>query len=84
MYLKKILAFFYILYYRKLYILYSIYPLIMTQNAIMTSLYLQKDLVPKIDVAMKQFPDIFRSRNALINASIVRELRRLGIMPREE
>lgn len=49
-----------------------------------TSLYLQKDLLQKINNALKKYPDSYKSRNGFINGAIVRELRRLGFVPSEE
>ncbi len=50
----------------------------MAINGIMTSIYLQLELVPQIDKLIIENPQIYKSRNSLINAAIMREIRRVN------
>ena len=56
----------------------------MVQNGETTALYLQKELIGGINLAMEQSPDIYTSRNIFINSAIARELRRLKSLAPEE
>lgn len=49
----------------------------MVRHGIMTSVYLQRELEPKIAKILEENQDIYKSRNQLINAAIVREIRRV-------
>ena len=51
----------------------------MVREGDMTGFYMQKELVAKVDQALIENPEIFKSRNNFINSAIVRELRRLNI-----
>jgi len=55
----------------------------MAQNGIMTCLYLQKDLLPKIDSFVRNYPGLWKSRNHFVNAAVSRTLMFLKEHPGE-
>ena len=59
-----------------------LYPIpTMVRYGIMTSFYIQKELLMEIDKCVRENKEVYKSRNSFINAALSRELRRLDYLP---